>query len=315
VFDRGFAEGEKWDIKDPKVGIGSVDAAATIGPATIFGEYAVSGLTPAFNAGIILEWSPTVFASMLYRDYPAEFVSPHANGFGDAGISANERGAYFGCDVCMLPWLRIRTSLDTWKSPWRTTFDPLPVAATELSIGCEVDLPRVATVLLQYRRKDRETTQFGRDLLQRDVRETLTSRKERVRVGAEVPVGRGVRLRARLEGNPVKGSKDRGELLSQEISWSMSASMTATLHLTFFDAPSYAAALFECERDLPGVYTSPALYGKGRRWYFVLRGSVLKSVRLSSKFATTHCNGETSPHLPSQVNDERSLSFQLDITL
>lgn len=319
AFDCGFAAVQRWDINAPRIGIGSVDIAATAGPATLFGEWALSGLASALHAGMILEWGSTLSVSMLYRDYPPNFVSPHANGFGDGGTPANERGVYFGCDIRALPWLSIRWSVDTWKSPWKTFLNPLPVSSTEWLIGCEADLPRMARVTLQFRRKDRENTAAGHDALQRDVRETLSRRQERVRLGAEIPVGRGVHLRARLDfgtvGYPVYGTKERGELVSQEISWTMTANVTATLHHVFFDAPSYDARVFEFERDLPGAYASPALYGKGRRWYFVVRASVLKSVHLSFKIAATQGTGETSSVLSSQVADERSLSFQLDINL
>ncbi len=319
VFDRGFAGGQKWDISVPRVAIGGIDGAATVGPATVFGECAVSGQALALNAGIILEWASTVSVAMLYRDYPADFVSPHANGFGDGGNSANQRGVYFGCDVRALPWLSIRGSLDTWRCPWRTFSNPLPATSSEVSIGCEADLPRVARVTLQFRRRDRENTHAALDHFQRDVRETLTRRQDRVRLGAEVPLGRGVFVRARLDlgtaGFPVIGTKERGDLVSQEISCPITAHANATLHLAFFDAQSYGTSVFEYERDLPGVYASPALYGKGRRWYLVIRGSIFKSVHLSFKLAATHCDGETSPVLSSQADDERSLSFQLDIRL
>jgi hypothetical protein len=319
LFDRDFAGGQKWDIKMPRVAIGSVDIAATAGPATLFGECAVSGMIPALNAGMILEWGSTLSVSLLYRNYPADFVSPHANGFGGGGSPANEQGLYFGCDIRALPWLSIRASVDTWKSPWRTYLNPLPVASSELLIGCEADLPHVARVTFQFRKREKEHTIAARDTLDRDVRETLNRRQERVRLGVEVPIGREVHLRARLDfgtvGYPVSGTKERGELVSQEVSWTIARNVTVTLHHAFFDSPSYGASVFEYERDLPGVYANPALYGKGSRWYFVIRGSVLKSVHLSFKVAATHCTGETSSVLPPQVADERSLSFQLDIHL
>ena len=319
VFDRDFTGGQRWDIKDPRIGISGIDMMGTIGPATLFGECAVSGGSLAFNAGMILEWGRHASVSMMYRGYPADFVSPHAKGFGEGEKTSNERGIYFGWHVPALSWLRIRGFVDTWKSPWRTFFNPLPVSSTELVIGCDVDGPRGTKIMLQFRRKDREQTIAALDPFQREVRETVTCRQDRLRLVANIPVGPGVRACTRMEfgsvNDPLSGTKERGELVSQEISWSISADVTATLHLALFDADSYDARVFESERDLPGTYSSMALYGKGRRWYLVARGRILRAVQVSLKLAATRCDVGSSAALPAPVADDRTLSFQLDVHL
>ena len=84
----------------------------------------------------------------------------------------------------------------------------------------------------------------------------------------------------------------------------------------FFQTDSYDSRIYEYESELEGVVSNQGLYGKGRRWYVLLKYKPLQFLSLSGKYAETYYDGAKSI---GTGNDEvigdfkNRLSLQLDI--
>jgi hypothetical protein len=60
----------------------------------------------------------------------------------------------------------------------------------------------------------------------------------------------------------------------------------------FFDTESYDSRVYAYENDLRGAFSNPSLYGRGRRWYVLVRSSLIDGVlTLSCKYAATQKDG------------------------
>ena len=60
------------------------------------------------------------------------------------------------------------------------------------------------------------------------------------------------------------------------------------LCLTFFESDSFDSRLFQYENDLPGVLTNRALFGRGNRWYLLVKYQPLKKFAAYLKYSETY---------------------------
>ena len=88
------------------------------------------------------------------------------------------------------------------------------------------------------------------------------------------------------------GRHERGLLLYQDIQYSTRWGFSIEARLVFFDTESYDSRVYEYENDLRGAFANPALYGKGRRWYLLVRSPpLLEVVTFSCKYSATQKDG------------------------
>jgi hypothetical protein len=64
--------------------------------------------------------------------------------------------------------------------------------------------------------------------------------------------------------------------------------LTIDARLAFFDTDSYDSRVYEFESEVRGTVSNPALYGRGRRWYVVVRYSLLGGLDISAKYSQTY---------------------------
>jgi hypothetical protein len=87
--------------------------------------------------------------------------------------------------------------------------------------------------------------------------------------------------------------------------------------IIFFHTDSFNSAVYEFENDLIGVMPNLAMYGKGIRWYFLIRYKPINLITISAKYSETYKPDETS--LSSGDNEiignlDNRFSLQIDIT-
>ncbi|MGQ9643414.1 MAG: hypothetical protein ACUVT3_06120 [Ignavibacterium sp.] len=86
--------------------------------------------------------------------------------------------------------------------------------------------------------------------------------------------------------------------------------------IIFFETDSFNSAVYEFENDLTGVLTNLAMYGKGLRWYLMIRYKPFRFATLSLKYAETYKPNETSLSSGNNLirnNLDNRISFQIDI--
>ena len=67
----------------------------------------------------------------------------------------------------------------------------------------------------------------------------------------------------------------------------MYSPLTIQARLAVFETDSYDSSIYEFEDEVPGAYANPALYGRGMRWYCILRYQVFSKMYVAAKYAQT----------------------------
>ncbi len=280
---------------DGEVRFGGVVRSAS--RVTLFGELARSEGV-AGVAGAVLSFGRRTNVAALFRSYSPRFVSLHASGFGERSDTKNERGFYVGAEVEISRGFRLTGYLDHYAFPWRTFSNPLPASGRDILVQCDAAPSRSLRLILRYANKKQESTETSTDSLLRSTRPMVDRHQQKLRLTAILQVGKNLRLKGRAEATTVEYAllhrSEKGFLFYQDIQHKLSRSFTLEARLIFFHTDSYDSRVYEYENDLRGVFANLALYGKGRRWYLLMRWRVADIIWFSAKYAETRKEGVTS---------------------
>lgn len=296
-----------------------VDLEAKLGDAAMFAELARAMGGHAAIGGATVDIVRGTTVSLVYRDYSPRFRNMHAFGFGDGSTTTNERGLYLGIQTRPIARTRISGYLDVFTRPWRTSSNPLPTAGREMALQSDVTFARTQ-LLLRYAIKSSETVQAILDDAGRELRPLVERHQHRARISLIHAASRHLRMRGRLDVTQVDytlvGNRERGLLMYQDTQFRPSSTLSLEGRLIFFHTDSYDARLYEYENDLPGVFSNPPLYGKGWRWYLLIRWQFVEPISLSVKYAETVRDGVTSIGSGTSTisgDVDNRLSMQLDM--
>jgi hypothetical protein len=323
TFDKPLISNRAYEFAGKEQSVVGFDAAVTMGSISAFGEIARSGdRAVAGVIGTILNISGKSNIALAYRDYAPAFNNFHASGFGERSETKNERGFYFGVDVQTLRWLKLSGYVDHFKFPWRTYSDPLPTSGHEILAQADAVASSRLNLSARLAHKSIEGTEADVDPFGRETRPIVNRVQDKYRLTVSYKATPRVHVKGRLEFTAVDHGqiqkREQGYLLFQDIRYEISKRFSIQARLIFFETDSYDSRLYEYENDLRGVFSNPALYGKGRRWYLVVHYNIASMLKLSAKYAETQKEAVTS--MGSGVSEvmgdlDNRLSLQLDIVL
>jgi hypothetical protein len=130
-----------------------------------------------------------------------------------------------------------------------------------------------------------------------------------------------LRLKTRIEYNHYfirdANLKENGFLVFQDVRYVPIKKINLYGRIIFFQTDSFNSAVYEYENDLLGVMPNLAMYGKGIRWYLIIKYKPLKFLTLSTKYSETYKPDETS--LSSGDNEimgnvDNRISLQIDLS-
>jgi len=273
-----------------------VDVSFTDRKLDLFSECALDySNSIAAIAGMTYEVIPILVVTFLLRDYPPAFQSIHGNAFGESGQVQNERGVYVGIRSQPISSLCLSIYYDQFKHNQPTFLLPAPSNGNDFLALAEYRMKEQYEIAFRYKRKDSPVASYGFDLYERKIQSIIHRVQQNYRFTNEFTSPPSLRLSSRIEWVTVQCGdmmcSEKGLLLSQAIKWNISHSLMSQARLAVFETDSYASSIYEFEDEVPGAYSNPALYGRGMRWYFILRYQPFSKWSLAAKYAQTIKDG------------------------
>lgn len=266
----------------------------------LYGEMArsQSGAIASVNSiqFTFLKFADLVF---LYRNYPKDFSPVHSFGFGErSGDTYNERGFYSGIKLRPLKGLLINSYYDQYEFPYRTYFNPVPTAGNDFLTNIEWRASKGFVINLKYKNENKEETRTVVDNQGRDTKKIDNRNQLNVRTGFIYYVTDRFRVRSRFEYVFVDyknfGGDKKGFLFFSDVRIIPIIGLVFDTRFIFFNTDDYDSRIYEFENDIKGVMSNTALYGKGRRWYAVLKYKPFSHFEISAKYAETFYEGVKS---------------------
>jgi hypothetical protein len=105
--------------------------------------------------------------------------------------------------------------------------------------------------------------------------------------------------------------QERGFLFFQDLTADLGTYLSLSFRAVAFHTDSYDSRVYEYEADLPGAYSSPALFEKGFRWYVLGRYRWGRTLAIALKYS--QIGKENSRDRNSGVDSQ--ISVQMDLEL
>ncbi|MDT7857651.1 helix-hairpin-helix domain-containing protein [Rubrivirga sp. S365] len=270
----------------------SAYADASVRAGRAFGEVArgpggalggVGGLLASLGAAEIL---------VVGRHYAPGFTSLHGYPFGERnGVGQNETGLYAGLRLRPAQAWTVDAYLDQYRFPFLRFTVPRPSQGWEALVRVEHRPRRYLRASLQARTETREVGLDVPNVVPGSAVGGLGERtRQSIRLQGEWDASRALRLRARVEGSRAVapgGAVETGSLVYQDVRWQALGWLRASARLALFETDGFASRVFVFENDLTGVFSVPALAGRGARAYVLLSAQPVPAVTVQAKLAAT----------------------------
>ena len=248
--------------------------------ATWFGEVArTANGGMAWLTGVLVALDRSVSLSLLYRDYQRDFQDIYSVGFSEGGRATNERGLYTGIEVRPSREWSFNAYFDQWRFPWLRYQTDAPSSGYE-TLGQVTWRPQRGFELYvraRFQKRQRNTRDDvpGVDPL-------VDVDQSNYRFNATYKVSESVSLRTRVEAVDYRRTDEpveHGFIIYQDlVHRPLRSKVEITLRAALFETDSYDARVYAYESDLIGVFSIPPYYGRGMRWYAMLRFKPLRRV-------------------------------------
>ena len=316
TFDNRFESMTLYDFSGNNFNYVSTYYELNFSKINFFGEASYDGTSVASINGIQFSANRDLIFTTSLRNYPRNYKNLYGFGFSEkSGKINNEVGIYSGLKW-KIPFGVLNLYYDIFKFPYRTSENSLSSEGNELLIDfVSIPLPSFE-VRLRYKYEDKEVT----ELINID-EEIVRRLKQIARTDLIYNISKDLRLKTRIEYNHffIKDAnlKENGLLVYQDLRYVPQKNINLYGRIIFFQTDSFNSAVYEYENDLLGVMPNLAMYGKGIRWYVIVKYKPLQFLTLSSKYSETYKPDETS--LSSGDNEiignvDNRISFQIDMS-
>ena len=239
---------------------------------------------------------------LVGRSYGRDFTSLHGYPFGERnGIGQNERGLYAGVRLRPTRRLTLNAYVDQYRFPYLRFNLPRPSRGREALVTADFRPRRYLRGYIQARTETREVgVDAGNVVPGSTVGGLAEQTRQTLRVQAEWDASRTLRFRARVEGSraveAVAASDPRpaattGALVYQDVRVQARPWLRVDTRLTLFRTDSFDSRLYAFENDLTGVFSIPALSGRGVRGYVLVAAEPVAGLVVQAKIASTWLRG------------------------
>jgi hypothetical protein len=326
-FSKPFEKDRIYDFSGDRTNAIGADYDIIFKNMNLFGEWARSytGAVGGISGARVLFFSEKLVTDLVFaiRNYPKDFVMLHAFGFGEqSGVTQNEFGIYSGVKFKIPGLLTVDAYLDQYKFPYRTFFKPVPTEGRDLLIFAESKLSRELTLYAKYKNENKENVIKTNDEFGHQVERIFDRGQSNYRIQFDYDISRTFCVRSRCEYVFVDydgfQSSEKGLMFFGDFRVKPLNRLLIDGRFIIFQTDSYDSRIYEYESELQGVVHNPALYGKGRRWYVILKYLPFDFLQLSGKYSETYYDGVKSI---GSGNDQvmgdfkNRLSLQLDLKL
>jgi hypothetical protein len=294
-----------------------VDGLYTDGSTSVFAEIAHDrSRAPAAIAGFSANLLSNLSVAFLFRSYSRSYNNFHSSGFSESENGCkNESGIYTGLTILPAAWLRITAYVDQFTFPWRTFSSLMTSQGHEYSVEADLRIRGNLGIGIQFRQKDKTESN---DLLNVvDILQSGSESKGRTTFRATLridPIG-SLRWQNCVEivstGLEHESAQERGMLFFQDLTDDIGADLSVSARIVAFQTESYESRVYEYEADLPGAYSTPALFGSGFRCYILGHYRWGQILALAVKYSLTKSEKSNA----GSAGENKHVSVQLDFAL
>ncbi|MBT6808346.1 MAG: hypothetical protein HOA52_02530 [Flavobacteriales bacterium] len=289
-YDKDLGVYNQFDLDTNINSVLSTDYQYLYKNLNFFGEFARSqnGGTAQLH-GVLIGLDKTLSASFMYRDYDRSFQNDFAASFAESETQ-NEKGMYSGLEFKPnLKW-KFRAYIDFYQYPWLRYYSSTPTFGKDYFIQSDYKINRNTKLYFRYKTESKEENFNIEDV---NTPEIGINKKDVFRFNSTFKEGESWNFKNRIEYCKVKNieGNENGFMIYQDVKYKpLFSKVSFSTRLTIFNTESYNSRIYAYESDVLYGYSIPSFYGKGRKFYVVLKFNILKDTDLWIKYSETIYN-------------------------
>jgi hypothetical protein len=231
----------------------------------LFGEgaYSSKGGMAAIG-GLRAHLASRFEASLAIRYYEKDYVNIFANALGVNSNNINEMGIFAGFNAIISPQFTLAGYVDSYRFPYMKYQIYAPTHGNDCSLQLNFVPNRLLSMSLRYRNNYREYSDNNNV-----VKQTSGQRKNNIRWQGNFSVSKNIALKTNAEYVITNSNVQKeGFLMYQDFVYrTPNSRFTATFRYAWFNTDSYDERMYAYESDLLYIFSVPAYYYKGNRFY------------------------------------------------
>lgn len=177
-------------------------------------------------------------------------------------------------------------------------------------------------MILKYKNENKEELRTIKDEFNRDVKKVDNRNQLNSRIEFIYDFSDKMRLKSRYEYVNVNyknfGGSNKGYLFFTDLKFIAFKNLSVDTRFVMFNTDSYDSRVYEYENDISGLFSNVALYGKGTRWYLLIKYKPLNYIEISGKYAETYFDGvkeigSGNDRIQGNINNRLNLSLELTL--
>ncbi len=255
-----------------------------------FGEFAGDeNMNFAALTGVNIKVVEQIYLSSIYRNYAKDYVNLYATGFSEASKTQNESGLYIGTVYYPYKSLKFSAYFDNFQFNW------LKYRVSSPSNGHDYFLQLDYSPIRDFQ----FTTYLRQEIKQQDISDVKIGVKKqsdisklRYRFHLSYRVLGNVSLKNRFEQiiyndgiNPIS----KGYVIYQDLVYKPQIiPFSFYFRYAVFDTDDYNSRIYAYENDVLYAFSVPAYYGKGSRFYTMIKIKIRKNIDFWLRFSQTY---------------------------
>lgn len=274
----------------------SADYAYVFRNLNVFGEIARSSSSGALAIiqGATLAIDNRASVSVLYRNYEKDYHTFYSRGFGERSRTINEEGLFIGTKFTISKAWSMNVYADIFKFPW------LVFRIDKPSIGHEflgqVSYRPTNKMELYIRFREQSRMQNSR-AYEGNIRPTEEVVQRNYRFNFNYKFTPELQWKTRLELVTVDRLSlpfENGFVMAQDLVYRPKRfPIDLSLRYALFDTDSFDTRLYLFESNLLNVFSIPAYFSEGSRYYIMLKYDYKKNVEIWLRYAAFIYANET----------------------
>jgi hypothetical protein len=248
-----------------------------------FGEFAVDEkLHKALIGGVSFKPFSRMSMSMLGRNYSPEYNAFYGAAFSEGGSIKNEQGIFVCGEIQIIRRWRLNFYYDLFRFPWLKYGISSPSDGQDLAIQATCLPSRSSQLVIRFKTKSKSKnhTEGKKPILV-----TSPTRKNQLRLQfSQVQGAWGIKTTLDANNYQDTDGQTNGVSLSQEVNCKPTGKhYSLAARYALFNTDTYNNRIYSWEKDLPGSFAMPALYGKGSRYALMTNYDMTPTLRLQIK--------------------------------
>jgi hypothetical protein len=265
---------------------------------SLFGEVTMDlDGTVAMVHGLVASLSNRVAFSAMYRNLPKDFQPSSVNVFSESSTATNESGLFTGLQAYLGKGWTLNTYADFIEYPWLRFRVDAPSRTTDYLVQANYKPDKKHEFYFRYRVRNGVINTTSSDEIPVIIDYPVTEVRQNWRLHASYKVHDNVQLRTRLEWTHYdrKGfSRKSGYLIYQDLIWKkLGVPFNIGARYALFDAPDWDTRLYAYETDVLYAFSIPAYYGRGARYYGMIKCDINRKTDLWVRYGRWIYNDRT----------------------